>query len=466
MSMEKWESKLKSFLNYALMIPLLAGLMACNDTGVGLSTSQGGGPVGSLLIQVQDAPVDNLLKFEITVDSIELNPGNVVALSTPAEIELTSLQLTTDTIRLAIDIPEGTYTSGTFTFSNAEVKFCPEPPAVCDETTLIEVDPLPLVNTSATVNVNLVIAANAAAALLVDFDLAASLISNATTITGVDPMLTAILRDVELEEDEFEGEGRVVSINSTSPTSGTFVFEPFSSCQNVTITVDANTEFEDFDEAETPLPNSFDSLAVNQFVDVDADLQMNGDLLATEVELEDEDEEEQAEGVVLSVDTGAGEFTLLAKEVVPCSAAALPGDIITVTVDLSALPDFRIDEDDLTVDENLFGQLSDLTPGQKVDVDPVERLGAAVTAEKIKLKDQTIRGTVVAGSQVAPNFVLDPASDLFVDQTISVDAAAAEFDDVDGVANLLDDQAVRVKGLLFLQAGQLIFQAKKVDATP
>ena len=288
-------------------------------------------------------------------------------------------------------------------------------------------------------NVNLNIAANATAALLVDFDLAASLLSDATTITGVDPMLTATLRDVEMEEDELEEEGRVVSINSTSPTSGTFVLEPFSSCQNVTITVDANTVFEDFDEAETPLPNSLDGLAVNQFVDVDADLQVNGDLLATEVELEDEDEEEEAEGVVLSVDTPGGGFTLLAKEVVPCSAAALPGDIITVTVDPSALPDFRIDEDDLTVDESLFDQLSDLTPGPKVDVDPVGALGAAVTAEKIKLKDQTIRGTVVAGSQVAPNFVLDPASDLFVDQTISVDAAAAEFDDVAGVANLLDD---------------------------
>ena len=49
-----------------------------------------------------------------------------------------------------------------------------------------------------------------------------------------------------------------------------------------------------------------------------------------------------AEGVVLTVDTVAGEFTLLAKEVVPCSAAALPGDIITVTVSLLAFPDFRI----------------------------------------------------------------------------------------------------------------------------
>ena len=155
------------------------------------------------------------------------------------------------------------------------------------------------------------------------------------------------------------------------------------------------------------MPDSFDSLAIDQFVDVDADLQMNGDLLATEVELEDEDEEEEAEGVVLSVDTGAGEFTLLATEVVPCSAAALVGDIITVTVDLLALPEFRIDEDDLTVDETLFDQLSDLTPGQKVEVDPVGAFGATLTAENIELDGQTIRGTVVAGSQVAPNFVLD-----------------------------------------------------------
>ena len=278
MSMKKLENKLKSFLNHALLIPLLAGLMACNDTGVVPQTQ-----LGSLLIQVQDAPVDNLLEFEITVDSIELNPGNVVALSTPVEIELTSLELTTDTIRLATNIPAGTYTSATFTFSDAEVKFCPDPAVepVCDETTLIEIDPVPLQNTSATVNVNLIITADATAALLVDFDLAASLISNATTITGVDPMLTATLRDVETEDDELEEEGRIVSINSTSPNSGTFVLEPFSSCQNVTITVDANTEFEDFDEAETPLPNSLDVLSIDQFVDVDADLKMNGDLVAT-----------------------------------------------------------------------------------------------------------------------------------------------------------------------------------------
>ena len=387
--MRRIDRKSKSFLNHALLIPLLAGLTACGGTGVGPQTSL---PTGSLLIQAQDAPVDNLLKFEITLDSIVLNSteGNVEAVNQPVEIELTSLQLTTDLIRLVPNIPARTYTSATFTFSNAEVKFCPDPAVepVCDETTLIEVDPLPLQNTSATVNVNLIITANTTAALLVDFDLAASLLSNATTITGVNPILTATLRDVQIEGDELEEEGRVVSINSTSPNSGTFVLEPFSSCQNITITVDANTAFEDFDEAQTPLPNSFDSLAVNQFVDVDADLELNGDLVSTEVELEDEDQEEEAEGVILTVDTGAGEFTLLAKEVVPCSAAALPGDIITVTVDLLALPEFSVDEDDLTVDVTLFDQLSDLTPGQIVEVDPVGALGAAVTAEAIELEDQ------------------------------------------------------------------------------
>ena len=73
----------------------------------------------------------------------------------------------------------------------------------------------------------------------------------------------------------------------------------------------------------------------------------------------------------------------------------------------------------------------------------------------------------MAGFQAAPNFELDPTSDLFVDQSISVrTSSVTEFDDVTGVGALLDNQAVRVKGLLFLQAGQLIFEAEKVDGTP
>ena len=42
--MRRIDRKSKSFLNHALLIPLLAGLMACGGTGVGPQTSL---PTGS-----------------------------------------------------------------------------------------------------------------------------------------------------------------------------------------------------------------------------------------------------------------------------------------------------------------------------------------------------------------------------------------------------------------------------------
>ena len=88
----------KPWRSYTALIFLMASvsaLISCSGSGdiddITTPTS-----TGKLLIQIQDAPLDNLVKFEITVDSIELNPGNVQALDEPKEIELTSLQLTAD----------------------------------------------------------------------------------------------------------------------------------------------------------------------------------------------------------------------------------------------------------------------------------------------------------------------------------------------------------------------------------
>ena len=93
-----------------------------------------------------------------------------------------------------------------------------------------------------------------------------------------------------------------------------------------------------------------------------------------------------------------------------------------------------------------------------------------ITAEKIKLEDQTIRGTV-NGSPTAPNFELSPGSSLFTDPDNSITVRTSldtRFDDLPlGVASLLVNQPVRVRGLLFRDlAGELIFEAKRVDGTP
>ena len=455
-------------LVFALVL-LAAG---CSGSSTDPPPGQGSGALsGSLALFGQDAPLDNLVKFEITVTGITLNPGNV-QVSLPAggvRLELTSLQITTDLIRLDQNIPAGTYTSVDLTLANPEIKFRDDTGAIVE----LEDTQLPLQTSSVTINVSFSIVQGQLTALLFDFDLRAMVITDAGgNITGVNPSgnIAVSLVNVAGDVGEFEDEiGRVVSINATDST---FDFEPFSSCQQVTITTDTATVFEDF----APLANVFASLQVDQIVEVDADLRVDGTFLAEKIEFEDDTMEDEIEGLIVSLTRNTGpsqdSFDLVLFDVAPCTATLPADDIFTVNVSTTpGVVDFRIDEDDLSVVPALFDGPEDLEVGQKVDVDPVEALGTdPITAEKIKLEDQTIRGTV-NGSPTAPNFELSPGSSLFTDPDNSITvrtSSVTEFDDLPlGVASLLVNQPVRVKGLLFRDlAGELIFEAKRVDGTP
>ncbi len=466
-----WSRSVGGLLLFALVL-LAAGCSGSNTTP---PPGQAPGALsGSLALFGQDAPLDNLVKFEITVTGITLNPGNV-QVSLPAggvRLELTSLQITTDMIRFAQNsIPAGSYTSVDLTLANPEIKFR-------DETTgnIVELEgtQLPLQPSSVTINVSFSIASGQLTALLFDFDLRALVVTDVGgNITGIDPTgnITVSLVNVAGDVGEFEDEvGLVVSVNATDST---FVFEPFSSCQQVTITTDTATVFEDF-----AAPNDFSSLQANQIVEVDADLRLDGTILAEKVEFEDDAMEDEIEGLIVDVtrDSVTGnvtQFDMVLFDVAPCTASLPADDIFTVNVPTDGSVRFRIDEDDLSVNTNLFDGPEDLEVGQKVDVDPavadVSTITSAtpITAEKIKLEDQTIRGTVLFAG--GTSFDLDPAAALFPDQSITVRTSlGTRFDDLNnGVTDLQVGQAVRVKGLLFRDlAGELIFEAKRVDGTP
>ncbi len=457
----------------AVVVLLLVATLAQVSCGGGTPSSLTGGGRGSLAVFGQDGPLDNLIEFEITVVSVVLNPGSVSVLPQPVRFELTSLQLTSDLIRLAQNIPAGNYTSVTLTVSDPEIKFfissgtCPGggPGPIC------EIRP-PLQNVTITLNINFTIVNGQTTGLLIDFDLQRSVLTDMLgKITGINPMLTGQILNLAGVPDEFEAEGRVVSVNRSSPTTGSFVFEPFTTCIQVIIDVDGTTAFEDFDEATPPLANSFASLAANQFVDVNADVRADTDLLARKVELEEPDNDDDLEGLIVAVTRdfsgSVTSFQLLLQEVAPCTTAARIGDTITVNLDGSTR--FRLDADGFPVNASLFNGPEDLTVGQKVDVDPVGAFASTITADKIKLEDQTIRGTVL--STAGTTFWLRPGADLFPDQNVEVQTAAGtRFDDVSGVSGLTVGQPVRIKGFLFLQAlgppSELVFVATRVDATP
>ncbi|MCZ6795346.1 MAG: DUF5666 domain-containing protein [Planctomycetota bacterium] len=426
-----------------------------------------GAATGQALLLVTDAPLDGLVKFEIAVTSVTLGPGNVSVLAMPERLEVTSLAMTTDVLRLA-SVPAGTYSSATFTFSDAEIKFF-------KNNMLDEVDPLALINNSVTVPVSFTVAAGQVAGLLIDFDLAGSVqpqtAADASEITGVDPMLSISNVDIDAGENEIEDVlGRVLSVTPGSPgVNPSFQFEDFSSCQGdpLTVEVDGNTQFEDFE----PSPNAFSSLVADQVIELDADVLADGTILAEDIELDSDETEDEIEGVIIDVTRDPGgdvtRFDLALIDVAPCPATFPADDSVTVIVP-GGFNSFRIDDDGFTV-SHPFGSSLNLDLGQKVDVDPVGAIAMMVTADRIKLSDQTIRGTVVPGSLTATTFELVPNSSLFPDSSITVETQTdTRFDDLPNkVASLMDGQAVRVKGLLFRTGmNAMTFVAKRVDGTP
>lgn len=423
-----------------------------------------GGSSGALVLLSQDAPLDDLVKFEITLDRIVANPGAVTVFSVPLELELTDLQLARDVVELVDGVPVGTYNSLTLTFSNPEIKL--RDPGTGN---IIEVKP-PLQPAEVMVNTTFSVAGSQATGLVLDFDLLASILTDAGgNITGVSPTLTASLLNLGGEVKDIEDiKGRVVAVNTSA---GSFDLDVFSNCQVLTLFVDQLTTFEGFPND----PASLADMQTDQVVEVEIDVDTDGTLFANVVDLEDDIAEDEVEGLIvdLTLDgTGAVVgFDLVPLDVISCTAASLTTQ--TLAVSLPADPtavDFRIDDDGLPVNTALFDSRSDLVVGQKVEIDPVEPLTAgitAVTAEKVTLKDGTLRGTVDTIS--VTTFTLIPTSGIFGGASLSVETSfETEFDDLpNGVGSLTQGQAVRVRGLLFKTlSGGLVVVAKKVDGTP
>jgi hypothetical protein len=451
---------------------LLTFLAGCQSTGGESNGGDGGGSTttGSLLLTMTDTPMDNLVKFEITVASITLGADNLEALPAPVDVELSSLQLTSQVIRLSSDIPTGSYSSVSIQFSNPQIKYCPESGG-CSTSNLNEISP-DLVHATVTKTISLSVTQDGNTGLLLDFDLAGSVQTDGVgNITRVDPQVTATVQNLGAQENEFEAKGRVASLTQDSSTTGSFLLEVFGSCQRITIDVDADTTFEDFDN--DGLTNDFGSLAVNQIVKVEADARSSDPLLAKNVELEESTDIEEAEGTIIdgqrnAISGAVTQFTLLVQGVGTCASSVLTDDILTVTPDADT--EVVVDENDLPgITVSLFNDRADLALGQKVEVEPVGGLLGATsfTAAKIRLSEQTVRGTVI--STGATSFTMVPAPRLIADpQTLVETSDATEFENVSGVVGLPTNEPVRVRGLLFFNivTGQYSIIARKVWVAP
>ena len=426
----------------------------------GCGSSDDDEPTGSALVLITDQPLDDLLSFEITLTDVVFDPGGVSILPSPERIELTALRMDTGILRLA-EVPPGSYDSVTVRFADPTVRFL-------EGGVVREVDP-PLRDSSVSDAVAFTVAENGGVAVLIDFDVDASIETDPMgDVTGVDPTISVSRVGIGGSDEIEDRLGRVLAISRTGAMSGTLgqvLFEDFTACSGtITVTVTSSTVFDGF----APAQDSFASLVPGHLIELDADFRSDGTVIAEEIELEDDEDEDRVEGLIVEVDRAADglvlAFDLVPLAAAPCSAALPSAARVEVTV--SPATAFRIDDDGFDVETVDFNDPRDIDVGQKVSVDPSGAITGnttAMVAERIRLQDQTIHGAASSVTDPLTTFGLAPSSELFPDVLISVETSArTEVEDPPE-----NGQDVRVKGLLLRTGpGEQRLVAKRVDGTP
>ncbi|HEY6307595.1 MAG TPA: DUF5666 domain-containing protein [Candidatus Angelobacter sp.] len=400
---------------------------------------------GQLMVTMGDAPNDRVIAFALTVNTMTLAGGaNPTVISTPTQIEFVRDAGTFQPLVTA-KIDAGTYTGATITVSNPQV-------VAIDTTTHLPVQ-LTAALSTATVNVTfnnpLMISASMVEA---DFDLdlanSVTISGNTATINPVFHVSTKIVRDQD--NDDFKDVRGFVT-NVTAPN---FSIASQAMDQFFTFSTDSNTVFEGI--------SGLSQLTAGMIVEVDAQLQSDGTLLAKRVDVdEDSDDGVAVEGFITSITGSPATQFMLNNEFdsVPIAPLLnLLGIGTGITVDITSNTSFSVsDTDEInTGGLSLSFDASDIGKVQRVEASvlhqtSLQQSGLVLTADRVRLLQQSLNGTVsnVSGS-MPETFTLTMASDsafalLSGQTTVTVDVVSSTSQDMP-VAN---GGAVRVRGLLF-----------------
>ncbi|MCI0348513.1 MAG: DUF5666 domain-containing protein [Acidobacteriales bacterium] len=455
-------------------VAIAAGLLllvACgSDQNSNLPTI-GGTPVS---LSMTDAPPSGVtvLSFEVTLTSAVLQsapggPGNFSLLQAPIEIEVKKLETETAFLNTSA-VPPGTYNGIVVGFSNPEITILNNSGssiAGCANGAVCELRP-PL--SSGTISFSgppfpLTIVAGQPIGLVLDLDVNNSIQSGFAINPAISFVQSPVLQPTGQIEEIEDLTGRVTG---KDPANNQFTLQ-IRNGQSLTIRVDGNTEFEDFDEMA--LANSFASLATGQIVEVDLRLMAGGMLVAKKVELEQEEADEQElEGTVVSIDLASNppRLQMVITEEEPDVPGIDVGNLATVIIQNGA--QFRVDNDGLEVSSSLFfASPADLLAGQNIQV----RLrsgsaGTSIVTDRVRLRRS--RFTANVKSKAGDTFIVDNLPSIFTSANpaiTEIEVRTSEDTNFNHVANLAalnTGDRVSLRGLLFKTAGNPVLVAGKV----
>jgi Domain of unknown function (DUF5666) len=221
----------------------------------------------------------------------------------------------------------------------------------------------------------------------------------------------------------------------------------------ITFATDNNTQFKDG-------ITSLSQLKVGDIVEVDGMTKPDGSKLATKVEVESSQSGEEAEGVITAV-TGAPATQITIAHQVDSSSSTTPP--VTVDITINASTAFSVRTDNL----NLGGSVpafdaSHIGKGQRVEADAGSSATTPIVASKLKLREQGLVGTVSGASASGFTLTLNSSS-AFATLTGQSTIAVSVVSGTNLKVTPTNTNTVRVRGLIFVNAGSYSMIASRVD---
>jgi hypothetical protein len=418
----------------------------------GNNTVTNAGPTNAT-INTGDGTNDQIMKFELTVSSLTLTGSGSTAttgnlLSKSAEVEFVHQAGSFEPLAL-VNIPPGTYSGASLTVSNPEVVVLNNavPPAP------VKI-PATLSNPGVTVTFTspITVTSNNSTVINFDLDLAASV-----TLSGTPPTAATVTPKFNVSTATATNQGDDSGEMDDIHGSVTAINAPNFTIQNgqstITFATDNTTQFKDG-------LTSLSQLKVGDIVEVDATTKSDGTKLATKIGLEEGQSGEEAEGIISAV-TGSPATQITIAHQVDSSGSTTPP--VTMDVTIGASTQFIVRADKL----NLGGTVpafdaSHIAKGQRVEADAASSTASPMAADKIKLREQALVGTVSAASASGFTLTLN-ANSAFATLTGQSTVTVSVVSGTDLRVTPANGNTVRVRGLIFVNAGAYTMIASRVD---
>jgi hypothetical protein len=423
----------------------------------------------AVTLTVTDAPPAGvtILSFEVTVNGVVLNPGNVQLVTNPQRIEVK--QLETDSAFLStMNVPAGTYQSITVNVTNPELTVMNQSGAAignCANNSVCHLEPAAAGNvTFSGMPFPVMLQAGTPTGFQLDLKVA-NLISNtlALDFNAAGAISVAQLPLAGQPNDRLDDVDDLLgTVENLDAPDSQFTLHTMSG--DFLVKANSSTQF----ELEGCAADNFSCLRNGAVVEVDSEVMNGGAFIAKKIEAENDandngndsnDALNEVEGIIFKIDD-ATHFELVVLDELSAANNVALGNPVVITL---TNPQFQVEANGLNVPSALQGTFegatdtSQLMPGQDVQIQSSSGGGSmgspiTMTTNRVRLRSTQFTANV-SGAPAPPNFTVANLPGLFTSSGVSSilvqTSSQTNFQGGVGISSLADQSQVSLRGLLF-----------------